>query len=160
MNIRWLTDWLLGKMQRRLSSAPDVLIIDESYMERWWIWVQPGRSDVPPQVPTKWHSQSYLHRINGPDYGRALHDHPWWNVSIVLSGSYTEVLEDRCVLRKAGDIVFRRAKTAHRIADVERGTVSLFLTGRKVREWGFRTQAGFLPWRELEKAKADCTRVL
>ena len=45
-----------------------------------------------------------------------MHDHPWVNVSVVLSGRYREHFHDgTSVVRKPGHIVFRGARTLHRI---------------------------------------------
>jgi hypothetical protein len=34
----------------------------------------------------------YLHRMVRDDDARALHDHPWWFMSIILAGGYVEVM--------------------------------------------------------------------
>lgn len=125
----------------------------------------------------------YLHHILRSDDDRALHDHPWWNVSILLKGMYIEHVAERPDLwaqgyrrttqkiRKAGfrGIVFRTAEAIHRIelyynyvfADASPlhtlqglpikvtgiDTVwSLFITGPKIREWGFWCPKGWRLW--------------
>jgi hypothetical protein len=48
-------------------------------MRRWWV------------IPRNKFFNIYLHHFLHSDDDRALHDHPWWNVSILLrSGSYVE----------------------------------------------------------------------
>jgi len=53
------------------------------YMYRYWIFFK-RRKD-------KW--QLRLHYILRSDHDRHLHNHPWWYVSIILSGGYWEVTE-------------------------------------------------------------------
>ena len=62
--------------------APDFVIgpAGDPYMRRWWV------------IPrNKWFN-IYLHNIMRSDDDRALHDHPWTNVSVLLRGSYLEHL--------------------------------------------------------------------
>jgi len=149
----WLTERLIEQVLPTLLTPPHQTIRDR-YLSRWFLVVQKDRQDpcIPPGTPRSRRGQVYLHWFSGSDDARALHDHPWWNVSVVLSGEYREVLVDRVVIRRAGDVVFRRATTAHRIV-VENGPVcTLFITGRRSREWGFRTQTGFIPWKEYTDA--------
>jgi len=95
----------------------------------------------------------YLHRFLRSDDDRALHDHPWWNCSIVLTGEYTEhSIADGGVhrrrIRRAGSWTLRRATAAHRIELHAGPCVSLFLTGAKIREWGFHCpEKGWVHWR-------------
>ena len=102
----------------------------------------------------------YLHLFIGPDTDRELHDHPWASMSLVLAGSYTEVLMDRERSLGQGAVVFRRASLAHRI-EISDGDVpcwTLFITGPVRRVWGFRTPLGFVPhdkFRNLDGAKQD-----
>ena len=106
----------------------------------------------------------YLHKIIRDDLDGALHDHPWFNVSIVLRGTYREVMPDlgaapsphsriadlplKSKLRRAGSVIFRRATACHRL-EVARGPVwTLFVTGPWRRVWGFHCPQGFRPWGE------------
>jgi hypothetical protein len=96
----------------------------------------------------------YVHQFLHSDNDRALHDHPWPSVSLVLSGSYLEheikaggvpVL----TTRKTGDLIFRSASAAHRIELPDDATPScwtLFITGPKVREWGFHCEDQWVHW--------------
>ncbi len=69
-----------------------------------------------------------LHSIQDSDTSRNLHDHPWWNCTVVLDGAYKEVMAvaerrydgggspgTRVFNRDAGDIVCRGALARHRI---------------------------------------------
>lgn len=160
---------------------PDFVIGEKGnpYLLRWWI------------IPRNRWFNVYLHKILRDYDDRALHDHPWWNVSIVLRGAYREVmvkrlaafrkLRDACLIeadriaetypeladrhrricksthgmalidkiRRAGSVVFRRPDFPHRLV-VEDGPVwTLFITGPRVREWGFHTESGWVHWRDF-----------
>jgi hypothetical protein len=124
--------------------APDFVIGPHStpYMLRWWV------------IPRNRWFNIYLHKILKSDDDRALHDHPWINVSILLRGSYREITPRGEFVRKAGSFVFRRAKSLHRLV-VDEGTHvwSLFITGPVIREWGFECPKGWRPWREFVDAR-------
>lgn len=134
---------------------PDFIIggADNPYLLRWWI------------IPRNRFFNIYLHKIIRDDDDRALHDHPWWNVSILLRGAYIEVMPHKrhmvtpfmrltdlpvtSKVRKAGSIVFRRGISAHRL-EVARGPVwTLFITGPVIREWGFHCKQGWRHWKEF-----------
>jgi hypothetical protein len=90
----------------------------------------------------------YLHRFFRGDADQCLHDHPWWFISIVLCGGYWEAMPDGRHWRRPGSILWRPARTAHRI-DLEPGkrtTWSLVITGRKSRDWGFYEPGGWVKW--------------
>lgn len=124
--------------------APDFIIgpPDNPYLRRWWLWRR------------RWPSSCYLHQILRDDDDRALHDHPWWNVSIVLRGSYREITPAGARVRRPGSIVFRRATAAHRLEVVDGPVWTLFLTGPVVRGWGFHCPKGWVPWREFVKPES------
>lgn len=114
------------------------------YMNRWYV------------IPRNRFFNIYLHQILRSDDDRALHDHPWLNVSILLHGAYREVMpawkpyeigSEIVVWRYRGSVVFRRPSAAHRL-EVDGGACvwSLFLTGPKVREWGFWCPKGWKVW--------------
>lgn len=108
---------------------------DKPYMHRWWI------------IPRNRFFNIYLHHIVRDDDDRALHDHPWVNVSIVLKGGYTEVMPHASKWRGRGSIVFRLPKAAHRLELDEDSCWTLFITGPRVREWGFLCPKGWRDWR-------------
>lgn len=113
-----------------------------------------------------------VHRIDAPDPGLDLHDHPWPFVSIVLRGGYTEEFAEtrhasrqadlaeandrpehgyRCsrgVSRRWGRWSIHRMPLdiAHRITDADKGTVTLVIRGRKRRRWGFYLPHGWTDW--------------
>ncbi len=107
------------------------------YLERWHV------------IPRNRWFNVYLHRFLRSDDDRALHDHPWVNLSVLLRGAYLEHRPggDAPALRRAGAMVLRGPATAHRIELIEERPVwTLFLTGPKVREWGFHCPAGWRHW--------------
>lgn len=85
-----------------------------AYMHRWW------------RIPRNAFFNIYYHVVLRSDDDRALHDHPWWNFSIVLDGAYCEHTIDAGGVSKrqwygAGAVKFRRAGTyAHRL-ELEQG---------------------------------------
>ena len=128
--------WARSRMQR----SPDFVIggEDAPYLRRWWI------------VPRNETQNVYLHEILRDDDDRALHDHPWENVSYLLIGRYLEITPEGEFLREAGSLIRRQAGDAHRLQliDGER-CVSLFFTGVKTREWGFHCPKGWVHWRDF-----------
>ena len=125
--------WARARMQR----APDFVIGDD-YLRRWWL------------IPRNEGCNVYLHEILHSDDDRALHDHPWDNTSMLLIGSYIEHTPEGVFDRAAGSIVTRKATDAHRLEIPEGGrAVSLFITGPKLREWGFHCPNGWRHWREF-----------
>ena len=127
---------------------------DNPYLYRWWV------------IPRNRWFNVYLHKIVRDDDDRALHDHPWWNVSIILKGCYWEVLGPGLTkFRKRGSMVFRRPTAAHRLV-VRNGWGSdhpgecwtLFITGPRVREWGFLCPNGWRHWKDFTAA-GDSARV-
>ncbi|MDR7102970.1 hypothetical protein [Croceicoccus sp. BE223] len=101
----------------------------------------------------------YLHEIRKSDDDRALHDHPWDNVSFLLAGGYIEHTPEGAYQRQVGDVVQRRAEAMHRL-EVAAGlsAVSLFITGPKVREWGFACGQGWVRWQDFTNA-ADPSQI-
>lgn len=134
-------DWL----SRLISGEPHFRIGREGdwYMLRWFL------------IPRNRWLNVYLHKFLRDDDDRALHDHPWWFVSIVLRGSYIEYTPRGWAMRHAGGIAYRPAEHRHRV-ELLRDRINqpvpcwtLVITGPKVREWGFWCPRGFVPWRQF-----------
>lgn len=115
---------------------PDVVIGSPStpYMRRWWV------------IPRNPIFNVYLHQIVRSDDDRALHDHPWWNMSIILRGGYVEHTPKGQFQRNEGAVVFRGGKAAHRLEITGSPAWTLFITGPRFREWGFHCPHGWVPW--------------
>ena len=148
-----LPAWMVRKLLRwheRVtdSRTPDVRI--------------PGDPDIPPYMLRWWAIRRnaffniYVHIIRRSDDDTALHDHPWWNFSIVLEGEYTEHLirEGGVHTKKRygpGAVRFRPSGAfAHRLEldryrdgfgfgmdGEERPVFTIFITGPVLRRWGF-----------------------
>jgi hypothetical protein len=118
----------------------------DGYMRRWWLF---NRSDLPggalfPGLPSV-----RVHHILRDDPGRHLHNHPWDARTLILRGWYREERDDGVHLREEGDTVEIKSNTFHRIAEVSKGGVwTLFITGPRLHEWGFRTEGGIVRSRE------------
>lgn len=113
---------------------PDLIVgaEDDPYLKRWWV------------IPRNRFFNIYLHHMLRPDRD-VLHDHPWWNLSIVLKGGYIETTPTSKVARLPGSIVFRFAKALHSLAPLGDGCWSLFFTGPRFRVWGFDCPKGWVP---------------
>jgi hypothetical protein len=127
-----------------LNRKPDFIIgeAEHPYMSRWWIFRR------------KYLASIYLHRFHQSDDKRALHDHPWFNLSILLVGQYWEHTSKGRFLRKPGFIYFRHPWRAHRVELMrddngkEISVITMILTGPKMRNWGFHCPKGWRPWWE------------
>jgi hypothetical protein len=154
-------NWMLRKLLRswhKLEEArgPDMRIpaFGPLYMKRWW------------KIKRNAFFNTYYHHVLRSDEDAALHDHPWWNFSIVLEGGYWEHCIDAGGVHKktwypAGSVRFRPSgKFAHRLElkqerlacggtvipgrrsvsnyqDVELPVKTIFITGPVLRRWGF-----------------------
>ncbi len=115
---------------------------DNPYLRRWFVT---PRGDGP---------SCYLHQFLRDDDDRALHDHPWASVGIILKGGYIEHTLEGTFERRVGDVLPRTPEHAHRVAlhrDRDGRVVeawTLFLVGDRVREWGFHCD-GWIHWRDF-----------
>lgn len=137
-----LREWYRLEAERR----PDVLIPAHgpTYMRRWW------------RIRRNAFFNIYFHHVLRSDEDAALHDHPWWNFSIVLEGGYWEhCIAEGGVHSKtwypAGSVRFRHSGCfAHRLeleryhpgnrrltGDGEIPVKTIFITGPVLRRWGF-----------------------
>lgn len=150
-----LADWIIRRIAvpARVYRKGHLYHADGSlYMGRWGVF------------ETKWLS-ARLHHIATPDLDRALHDHPWNFVSLVLSGGYAEVRpvdvepcfwrdSDRemtiASFRGPGSIAWRYATDRHRVDWVRSGTYTLFVYFKARQWWGFYTPAGKIHWQAFE----------
>lgn len=140
---RCLTVGYLGSLLREpdLTIAPD----GEPYLYRWYIAKNQEFANV------------YFHMQVKDDPERPLHDHPWDNMSVILSNGYREIIQREppkgttdIFLRKAGQTIMRKAEHAHRllISPGQPYTLTIFATGPRVRRWGFWYPQG---WVDFEK---------
>jgi len=113
-----------------------------------------------------------IHRMEAPDPGVDLHDHPWWFVSLVLWGGYTEQRIDtriaptmaklaendpgllRGVLqtRRPGSVRSMRLDECHTITELHRRTCwTLVIGGPRRRPWGFYLPGGWVDERTYDE---------
>lgn len=112
-------DEIIGPGYRwRKTDGASPINLHKPFLRRWFV------------LPKNQWCNIYLHQFIRDDEDRALHDHPWWNVSCLLIGQYIEVTPcatcggycgqcggpayERTIYR-AGDLKTRRANSAHRI---------------------------------------------
>lgn len=148
-NREWLRRLLSGQPHQVIPGGDNPI-----YLRRWYL------------IPRNPLLNVYLHQFLRDDDDRALHDHPWWFVSLILRGGYIEVSEvpggresTRCrtsVLSMRSPfwrrcIAFRPATWRHSVAlpwgknaagecDDYAPRVpcwTLIVTGRRSRLWGF-----------------------
>jgi len=107
-----------------------------------------------------------LHKMDAPDPGIDLHDHPWWFVSIILWGGYEEqranirnaptlarIAEDQppCTRgvperRRWLSVRVMRLDECHTITELHRRVSwSLVIKGPRRRKWGFYLPSGYMP---------------
>lgn len=132
---KWAVGWCRGGPHFIVGSPTD------PYLLRWYI------------LPRNPLLNIYLHQFLRDDDDRALHDHPWASLSILLAGTYREITPGGSRQVWPGAVIFRRATHAHRI-ELPGGKPAwtLFLTGPSVRTWGFHCPRGWISWREFVKA--------
>jgi hypothetical protein len=149
----FVQDWLLARADAIMSTRdPDFIVggAEQPYLKRWWI------------IPRNRWFNIYLHHFLRSDEDRALHDHMYVNASILLEGKYVEHTAKRVTVREAGDVAFRRPTLAHRVAlftnshwhgdelvELPEPVTTLFITGPRVRDWGFHCPKRWVPWREF-----------
>lgn len=150
---------------RSKLTRPDLVIAPDGapYLYRWHV------------VPKNDKGGLYFHIQVASDPERPLHDHPWDNTSVILSGGYDEIWEPAPWhhprhmivagitrrLRK-GDTVHRRAGEAHRLILPPEFpyTMTLFSTGPKLRKWGFWFPDGWRAFDTVTKTLADGRSVM
>lgn len=130
---QWWRGWRSGEPH---------FIIGQRYLLRWYV------------IPRNPWLNVYLHKFLHDDEDRALHDHPWWFISVMLWGRYSEVVKEQVIERRAPSIAFRSATHAHRVMLWrEFGNLvpcwTLVVTGKVVRDWGFLCPQGWRHWKEF-----------
>lgn len=148
---------------------PDLIIRRKSgkaYLRRWWV------------IPRNKHFNIYLHHFLESDDPDALHDHPWNWASVILKGQYWEHTEHGLFLRRAFRPRFGEATDMHRVELTtelvvkptsqpgeyetvleEKPVWTIFITGPKKRDWGFKCPSGWRLWSDYvsRKERADGT---
>ena len=104
----------------------------------------------------------YLHKFLRSDYDRALHDHPWPFIAIILAGGYTEVHDQTTdgkhisIFHKPWSVLLRPAEWRQRVVIGDKPSWSLVIVGRRQRSWGFFLPDGWCWWRKHNPTAAIC----
>lgn len=132
--------------------------------------IAPSGKDIP--YLYRWHiirlskeANVYFHVQVASDPERPLHDHPWDNFSVILSGGYDELwdpapgIEGHAVIRKfrKGDTVKRKASEAHRLL-LPKGipyAMTMFSTGPKINDWGFWYPEGKRLYQDVTRVEGN-----
>ncbi|QBY56462.1 hypothetical protein [Cupriavidus oxalaticus] len=72
-----------------------------------------------------------MHRIQSKDLTPFLHTHPFAYASLILRGGYGEQTSQDIRWYGPGSLLLRRSDFAHRLARVEPGTLTLFITWKR-----------------------------
>jgi hypothetical protein len=163
MRIVWLARLLLPRLKRLAESRPPNFEVTRDggrdvYLRRWWI------------IPRNNHFNVYLHNMLKDD-DDILHDHMYWSLSLVL----TDGIEERYTLDpertynlpqhgeddpnwhrtiREGQLVLRSPCMAHQLI-VHKPAWTLFITGPRVKEWGFWCPKGFRHWKDYVALTQD-----
>ena len=102
----------------------------------------------------------YLHNIILTDRDRHMHDHPYDFTSFILKGSY---IETTLLDKKRFGVFDRNRKKAHEChkLEIENGPIwTLVFAGRRKREWGYRTELGWVNNDKYREIKDDLYKAL
>lgn len=133
-------------IDRATRRPPDFVVGGQAdpYLRRWWL------------VPRNPVFNVYLHQFLRDDDEHALHDHPWCWCSIVLRGGYLEHTIAAGGIRRVrgfacGSVRVHGPCFAHRLAlEAGRPCWTLFITGPRIREWGFHCpDHGWVRWQDF-----------
>lgn len=137
------------------NREPDFVIggHEHPYLRRHWL------------IPRNRFFNIYAHEFLRSDDDRALHDHAYlFNASWLLEGRYIEWVPHKGNAQRpwpkflyAGDWKFRWGSSPHRIELCDEGSGEIpcwtvFITGPRVREWGFYCPKQWIHWRKFTSA--------
>lgn len=98
----------------------------------------------------------YIHRIYKEDQDPYLHDHPWNYFGLIINGSYTEQTPNKLNVLMPGAFAFKKATDFHKIQKLNTDSVTtLFITGRRIREWGYKIYGYWVPNQYYRFNKTD-----
>lgn len=146
----WLLAWADKRIDELKRREPDFIIapLGKPFLNRWHLFRNKRLGTI------------YLHQTVDHDDQRALHDHPWSNISVIVRGAYFEIVPAdgtrpyhggdavTPIRRERGDVIFRKALTPHSLllpgGNQPEECWSLFITGPVVRRWGFYCPNGWV----------------
>ena len=147
---------MLLKLLDRLGRKRIVMdrVENEPYLERYYLFLR-ERNRFPFNV--------FLHKFlkSDPD---DVHDHPWPYATLILKGGYWEWIPhfdtvgrktgEYQVWRGPGHFRISKANSFHRIElDPDITAWTLFMPGRKCRDWGFMVQNKWIQWEQYLKQR-------
>jgi hypothetical protein len=142
-------------MRNPLKPVLELRANGAKYLTRWSLFTphsaEPGTS--PTSRLSRWWVENvgnvYLHRLHGPDPDRAVHNHPWRAVCLVLRGGYMQIKHTQNAngsttvrYEFVGGVNHLRWNEYHKIVSVRPNTWTLCVHGPVRRVWGFLTSAG------------------
>lgn len=109
-----------------------------------------------------------IHKLMTSDHA-CLHDHPWASLGFLISGGYVEyvpkhdyvsvirdhehgnqvIIEEKSRVRSRFSLIYRPANFTHRL-EIHEPVWTLFITFKKVRQWGFFTKSGWVEFFKYE----------
>lgn len=96
-----------------------------------------------------------IHKLISSDPG-CMHDHPWAFLTFLMRGGYVEYSKrhgSRVYSRFS--LLYRPANYTHRL-EIHQPVWTFVITFKKVREWGFYTLLGWVPWFKYEENTDIC----
>jgi hypothetical protein len=147
---------MLLKLLDRLGRKRIVMdrVENEPYLERYYLFLR-ERERFPFNV--------FLHKFlkSDPD---DVHDHPWPYATLILKGGYWEWIPhfdtvgrktgEYQVWRGPGHFRISKANSFHRIElDPDITAWTLFMPGRKCRDWGFMVKNKWVQWEQYLKQR-------
>lgn len=124
----------MNLLKRLLSKVPQTTIVNcerSEYLTRWYLF-----RTKPFAI--------FLHLFHRSDEDRALHDHPWTFVSIILWRGYYEHTAKGRKRYWPGMILYRPAEWTHRVELVDqKPALTLMLRFKGRREWGYHLTTGW-----------------
>jgi len=146
----FITDRLQAAVWKTMGSRPSDVDIGRDdtglpYMQRWYA------------IPRNKFFNCYLHLYHHHD-DRILHSHPWWSLSLCVSGALREFhtrtaqganLPEQHKVRmvQRGELVWRSADMFHRLEIAGNRTITIFFTGPKIKTWYFACKRGLMHWK-------------
>jgi len=166
-DFRWWLDRIIDRqphavIQTQLEDGQEI-----PQLIRWWL------------IPRNRFLNVYLHKIIWDDVDRALHDHPWWSFSVLLKGTLGEVdldplymdpfdgtpfekplheMPTRTRFFRPGQIRLRKPDYLHRLVlpgTNKQPAWTLFITGPRIRNWGFLCPQGWTIWTKFVERGKD-----
>ncbi|MDY6901687.1 MAG: hypothetical protein SWZ49_26945 [Cyanobacteriota bacterium] len=104
----------------------------------------------------RWFNLTLNHIMDRPQwYKGILHNHPWFNISIILKGGYWERTDDGVKWYPPGSIIFRSAQKYHSIwIEGDKKAWTLFFHGPLSKSFEFKKDNQSVNVEEVGMAKA------